>query len=164
MDQEDIDWIKKNVKEETPQKIEFDASIDDTSKVLEFYLERVRAKLNREVTAKESPTFADNDYRILVEGKLHHFIEVKIRRNSFTRYDTTKMPLRKHGVAEHYYKALKLKSFFVAKFSDGVVAALDLTKEPYRIETQVARYDRGNDTDVYAFYKISEMTVLTSRN
>lgn len=108
----------------------------------------------------EMPTMCDSDYQIDRDGIKYCFVEVKVRGNRFNDFQHTILPLRKHGTAEHYFKASGIKTYYLASFSDGVVAFLDLTEEPDKVETMSSRADRGGASDIYAFYNISRFYKL----
>ena len=162
--QEDIDWINANVKEieesKTPEA-EFRFSEQTTEEMLQIYkawLERVKKLVDIEF--QETVKFADVDRKVMVGGKLHHYLECKIRRNPLDKYPTTKVPLRKHTFAEHQWNKDKTPTLFLAGFSDGKIAILNLVLEPDEETTMVARHDRGGDEDIYACYKIERLRLI----
>lgn len=114
-----------------------------------------------EFEPRVSPTYADFDYYIYKKSfptkELDHYLEVKVRRNGFMKYPYIKLPLRKHTFAEHSLRAEGITSYFLCHFlGDGITAILDLSKEPAKIEVMVARFDRGDANDLYAFYHQSD--------
>ena len=116
-----------------------------------------------EITSKKMPTFADSDYEIFVNGEFNHFLEVKKRRNTLNHYDQTKIPLRKHAVAEHWFKEKGYKTFFLAIFTD-CIGVVPIYKEPDAVKKMIARYDRGNDEDTYALYDVSKIKKICGQN
>lgn len=130
-------------------------SEDQTFKVLSTYRTWLMPQLNfpRVITFRESPDHSDWDFYVMVVGVLDHHIEVKNRKISSTEYGQTKVPIRKHATAEHFYKKSGLKTFYVCGFTDWV-GVLPLWEEPDEEGIMVARYDRGPGTDYYAFYKV----------
>lgn len=106
------------------------------------------------ITFRESPKYADFDFYVDFDGDLDHHIEVKERKNTLNRYKSTKVPLRKHSTAEHFMNAYGIKTYFVCGFTD-CVAILNLWEEPDEDTTMVARYDRGDDEDIFAMYKVT---------
>jgi len=94
-----------------------------------------------------------------MDGKLSHHIEIKKRSCKLKEYGQTKVPLRKHSTAEHYFNHDKIKTYFVCEFTD-CVGVLRLWEEPDHIGTMIARPDRGEDTDIYAFYNVDRFYVI----
>lgn len=108
----------------------------------------------RVISFKESPEHADWDYDVMVVGRLDHRIEVKNRGVPSNEYEKTKVPIRKHSTAEHFYKKDGLKTFYVCRFTDWI-GVLPLWEEPDEEGIMVARYDRGPATDYFAFYDVA---------
>lgn len=102
---------------------------------------------------EEAPNFADFDYQVYINGVFDHNIEVKVRNCDMDRWEYTKIPIRKHSTAEHMWVAHNVKTYFVCKFLDGV-GVLRLWEEPDKDTVMLARHDRGEDTDLYAMYKV----------
>lgn len=129
----------------------------DFAKLTADALEKYRVYLStkaKEVSFEKSPFYADNDYLVYLDGKLDHYLEVKVRTVTKDKFPDTKVPLRKHATAEHYFNADKIKTYFLCIWSD-TLGLFDLTQEPTKIETTMARSDRGQETDVYAFYNVN---------
>ena len=108
----------------------------------------------------ETPKHADFDRYVYINDKFSHHIEVKKRNNVLNRYEETKVPLRKHSTAEHYFLAKGIKTYFVCEFDD-CVAYLKLWEEPDNVETMVARHDRGEDEDISALYNVSRFIKIS---
>jgi len=131
-----------------------------TQEAIDKYKSFLEFKTGRKVEIIPNVEFADSDYLVYYDGKLSHYLEVKCRRNNFNSFPDTLLPLRKHSTAEHYLNATGVKTYFLAYFGDDILSILDLTKEPDKIGEQVARKDRSNDRDIYAFYDITRFTII----
>lgn len=107
----------------------------------------------QDIEFKDMPKYADSDYMVIVNGQFQHFLEVKSRRHNMYRYEKTKMPLRKHAVAKYWKDAKDWDTYFLCKWTD-CCGVFDLSEEPDSVEDQVARYDRGEEKDIYAFYRV----------
>lgn len=131
--------------------LEYELSKKETEELVKKYCE------DRGYTFKEGPTHADFDYYIYENGELVHYLEVKIRRTGFMKYKYIKLPLRKHTFAQHIWNKTDITSYFLCYFEgDDITAILDLAKEPSKEEVMVARWDRGESSDLYALYHQSE--------
>jgi hypothetical protein len=106
------------------------------------------------------PKFADYDYEVVINGISDHYIEVKVRNIPINQFETTKVPLRKHSTAEHFYNSGLKATYFVCGFTD-CCAILPLWEEPDRESVMLARHDRGDDEDLYAMYKIERFTKIS---
>jgi alpha-glucuronidase len=133
------------------QEEEYNNSLKRTEEALEEYCNYLGG-----VTFEPSPKYADYDYKILINGKLSHFLEVKTRRNKLNDYAQTKLPLRKHTFAEHCFRHYAIKTYFLVSFTD-CLGLIDLTNEPDREAVQIARHDRGEEEDIYAYYNVSNI-------
>jgi len=131
-----------------------------TEEAISKYKKFLELKTGKKIDINQNAELADSDYLVYYDSKLSHYLEVKCRRNDFNAFPDTLVPLRKHSTAEHYLLATRVKTYFLAYFGDGVLALLDLTKEPDRIKEQVARVDRNNYRDIYAFYDMKRFTIL----
>lgn len=136
---------------------EYNNSKNETDLLMTYFGETLSRQTGKETTFKEGPTFADFDYKVFIGDKFIYYIEVKIRRNTSTKYQDIKVPLRKHTFAEHTLKRYGYKTFLLQGFSDNRAFMLDLTLEPDKEASQVARYDRGSDDDLYAFYNLNKV-------
>ena len=145
----------------TTQEEEYQATIERTLEAVNIYIEKVKEKNGKEVICVENVLYADSDYLVYINKYLNHFLEVKCRRHKYGKFMTTKVPLRKHSTAEHFYIRNKIKTYFLCYFSDDTLCVLDLTKEPNNVSSQVARHDRGEEKDVYAFYDIDRFTIIS---
>ena len=127
--------------------------------IVEQLGKRKRVIDHRDIQFLPMPTHADSDYEVWIKHLFIGFHEVKCRRNPKGKYQKTKIPLRKHATAEHYWKAEQKKSFFLCRFSDEIVR-FALWQEPDEVVTMVARHDRGADEDVYALYDVSRAITI----
>jgi len=142
---------------------EFELSIFATKEAIEQYQEWLKEVLKTDqVEIIEAPQYADFDYYVYVNGLLHHLLEVKTRRHEGGRYDQEKMPLRKHAVAAFFMREQKLKTIYLCSWIDKI-AILELHEMPNQISTMVARYDRGNEQDIYAMYDFSRFKLIKNR-
>lgn len=143
------------------QNTEYANSLDLTNEALVSYKAYLIAhKFGLcEIEFRCMPKYADSDYAVFINGKFEHYLEVKTRRNTMNYYRETKIPLRKHATAEHYWRSADVKTYFLCKWQDKI-AVIDITNEPDRVELQVARYDRGENLDIYACYKVSSFRVI----
>jgi len=136
----------------------------NTKKILRIYKEWLQRSLPDDrfpnITFRESPKFADFDFYVYFDGELDHYIEVKERRNTINKYKSTKVPLRKHSTAEHFMNAYGIRTYFVCGFTD-CVAVLNLWEEPDEDTTMVDRYDRGDDEDIYAMYRVTRFRKIS---
>jgi len=133
-------------------------SEEDTQRILRAYKEWLPRVLEGDrfpnIEFFEAPKYADFDYEVYYDGEFDHFIEVKKRNCVLGRYKSTKVPIRKHGTAQHFKEAYDINTYFVCGYDD-CVGVLKLWEEPDEDTTMVARYDRGNDTDLYGMYKVT---------
>lgn len=146
---------------------EYQHSLEQTKWALEQYKQYLVENRPDCATVEftEGPTYADYDYMVKVNSVFDHYLEVKIRRNSFYKYDYIKVPLRKHTFAEHTLNSDGTTSYFLGLFEDSVLAFVDLSKEPSTVLTQATRFDRndGQETDVYATYHQSTFNIIWTK-
>jgi hypothetical protein len=143
---------------------QYQLSIEDTEHILEVYRQWIPRTLEGDwfphIKFVEAPKFADFDYYVYLDDELDHQIEVKHRNNTLDRWIHTKVPLRKHSTAEHLMERYGRKTYFVCGFTD-CTAVLPLWEEPDEDSTMVARYDRGEDEDLYAMYKVTRFKKIS---
>lgn len=136
-------------------------SLERTLEAVSKYYDYLKSKTDREIEIEESEEYADNDYKIKLGGNIVAYLEIKCRDVDFATYKYTMIPIRKHGVAEHYFKANNIRTYYLAYFRDGTLATKDITQEPEEVKAQVGRYDRSlTNKDVYAFYELSKFNII----
>ncbi len=140
---------------------EFKLGQDKTNEVLNNYKAYLMGNVlySDEWDFLDMPIHADMDKAIALKGEINHFIEVKTRRHNLGYFQQTKISLRKHTFAEHTFKESGIKSYFLCGFLDKT-AFLDLTQEPDRVSSMVARHDRGEEEDIYALYNCTRFKVI----
>lgn len=136
-------------------------AFERTKQALESYKRFLVGKFGPDVKIGfvNTPEYADSDFMVFVGGKLDHFLEAKVRYTTKDKYQSAKIPLRKHSTAEHWMNAGKIKSYFLCIWQDQM-GLFDLTIEPDIVDDMVARFDRGTERDVYAFYKVDKVEVI----
>lgn len=104
--------------------------------------------------------YADLDYRLMLRGNVFvGYFEIKTRRHVKGYYDLEKVPYRKYKLAQYYLKETGKKSWYICRWVD-CVGVFPLYQEPDEVGKQVARHDRGNKQDVYAFYDHNRAKVI----
>lgn len=142
---------------------EYDRAIFDTNEAVEQYEQWLLDTLDcYEVETIEAPQYADFDYYVYVDGYLHHLLEVKTRRHKGGTYSQEKMPIRKHAVAAFFWQTEQRKTIYLCSWTDQL-AILQLWKQPDRVDTMLARHDRGAGKDIYAMYDYSRFKLIKKR-
>ena len=129
--------------------------------VIEQFSKRKTLVLPQDVTFVPMAEHADSDYQGWIKQLFIGYYEVKCRRNTKDAYLKTKIPLRKHSTAEHYWRAEQKRSFFLCRWTD-CIGRINLWEEPDEVTTMVARHDRGGAEDVYALYKVERALIITN--
>jgi Holliday junction resolvase-like predicted endonuclease len=123
--------------------------------------EEVAARLYAEkewpgCTIAPCATYADVDYAVMTPEKgLVALIEIKTRRCTSEKYDSTIVSLRKHHTGRYAKEFLKVKTPCVVIFTD-TAAVFSLHEVPDSVEP-ITRYDRPGQTVDHAHYKHSRL-------
>lgn len=129
---------------------------DDSLKYLTMYL---GSKGYTDVKIYPWVEYADSDFKVFVNDKFFCFLEVKVRRHKCGYYQEEKVPFRKHSFGYTMKNEMKLPSYYLIKWEDKY-GILNLANKPDHTGEQVARHDRGEEKDFYAFYKLGQFTII----
>lgn len=116
-------------------------------------------KFYGDIDAVEMPKFADADYLIFFNGQFDHYVEVKVRFHWWGKYSLEKMPFRKFAVAYAMKELYQRETTYLLR-TQNKIGILDLTELPDRVDEMVARHDRGEDKDLYAFYSLRRFRII----
>jgi len=137
---------------------EYEKTKELTKDILEFYKQYLTNQLkNTEYSSymlqyKETSKYFDYDAVYYLDTQPIWHVEVKVRTDLELRtYPDSKIPLRKHGVALYHYQAKKIKSHYLALYSDGLYRCI-LHEFPDSVKIMPNRKDRGDELNEYAMY------------
>ena len=137
---------------------EYKKTKEQTDELVKGLCEFYSKKQNRDITSVEMPLYAPVDYLIFRDGQPFFYLEVKVRSHSFRYYKNEKVPVSKYCFAYTYKNKFKMPSALLVKWSDKV-GLVDMNKCS-GIDVMVARYDRGEQKDIYAFYEYDDFKLL----
>lgn len=138
---------------------EYKTTHDRTEEFAKRYCKRLAVKTGKKATFKEMVKFADSDFEVYVDGKFSHFLEVKFRRHNKGYYKQEKTPFRKHAFDYTIQNEYNQKCAYAIVWSD-TSGILDISRKPDKLTYMVARYDRGNNKDLYALYNVENFKPL----
>lgn len=110
-------------------------------------------------TYEELPKYAPSDYKIFRNGKVAYFVEVKVRSHDYGYYTDEKVPISKYCFGYTFENEYKVKCLLLVAWADAKAGIIRL-KDPDRIDAMVARHDRGEGEDLYAFYNYDNFKLL----
>jgi len=138
----------------------YQKSIELTEDAIVVYKSWLKGnKYYGDIQAQEMPRYADADYSISYDFNFDHYVEVKTRFHRWGKYAMEKVPFRKFAFA-HTMKNLYGRNTIYLLRTQDKIGILDLTCEPDKVDEMIARHDRGNDEDLYAFYDVSRFRII----
>jgi hypothetical protein len=129
--------------------------------IYRFYL--IKNSSAAEISFKEMPKYADVDYEAYFDGVFNHYVEVKVRYHWWGKYIQEKIPFRKFAVAYTMKNVYNKNTVYLLRTTNKI-GILDLFEKPDDVENMVARHDRGEDKDLYAFYNVNRFKIIDSQN
>lgn len=121
-----------------------------------MYLESTR---EGKFAYEELPQYAPSDYKILRDGKVAYFVEVKVRSHDYGFYDQEKVPISKYCFGYTFEHKYGVRCLLLVAWADARAGIIRL-QDPDRITAMIARHDRGDDKDLYAFYDYDKFKLL----
>jgi hypothetical protein len=138
----------------------YKSTLEATEQALKIYCCWLRGnKAFGEVQTEEMPRYADADYIIYFDYKFEQYVEVKTRLHWWGKFPQEKIPFRKYCFAYTVKKLWNRNTIYLLKASNKI-GFLDLTEPPDRVDELIARYDRGEEKDLYAFYSIGRFRMI----
>ena len=87
------------------------------------------------------------DYAIVKNGRISAFLEIKVRANASTKFDTFMISMAKFQKMLLNYAGSRIPTALVVKFSDRILRLWVNDATPHHVEIG-GRYDRGDPDDV----------------
>jgi hypothetical protein len=141
-----------------PEK-EYQKTKEETENLIQNLCIYLGERKGNDYIYEEMPKYSPVDFRLTKNGEKHIYIEVKIRSHEYGHYKEEKVPLSKYCFGYTFKNKFKINSFLLVKWSDGKAGLISLTN-PTKIETMVARHDRGRAKEIYAFYDHTKFKLL----
>jgi hypothetical protein len=140
-----------------PEK-EYQKTKQETENLIQNLCIYLESKKGNDYTYEEMPKYAPVDFRLTKNGKKHIYIEVKVRSHEYGHYKEEKVPVSKYCFGYTFKNKFKINSFLLVAWTDkvGLISLTNVSK----IETMVARHDRGEGEDIYAFYDHTKFKIL----
>lgn len=138
---------------------EFNRTHDRTDKLATGLTNYLQEQKGGEWKWIYQPDFGPTDYGIYKNNKLQFYVEIKTRRHKKGTYDQEKVPMSKVGFAYLSEEVFKVKAYYLIEWAEEEVGIINL-KDYDCFKVQVARYDRGEETDWYAMYDHKNFKII----
>lgn len=131
---------------------------EKTDRLVQLYMDWLGSRKGDLWSYKEMPKYAPVDYMIFKNGDFVFYLEVKLRTHEFGNYEEEKVPVTKFTFAYTFNKLFKRKTYLLVGWKDqiGIIDLLNYSK----LDEQIARHDRGEEYDLYAFYNDYDFELL----